>query len=82
VSYVGERVGVFMATPERQLYPSYTKGDLSAGVKYDTWTVGLFVNNVTDQRGILLGGLGAGVSPVAFFEIQPRTVGVNIGKTF
>ena len=83
VSYVGERAGEFAptATANRQSYPSYTKADLRAGAKYDSWTVNLSVNNVADQRGILAGGLGTGV-PFEFIVIQPRTVALSVVKRF
>jgi iron complex outermembrane receptor protein len=80
-SYVGDREGTFLSTPERQRFPSYTKTDLRAGIKYDTLTANLYVNNVTDQRGVIEGGLGY-VYPFAFVYIQPRTVGLSIAKTF
>jgi iron complex outermembrane recepter protein len=82
LSYVGDRLGVFSpATAQRQEFPSYAKTDLSAGIKYDTWSFDLFVNNVADKRGVLSGGLGA-IHPNAFTYIQPRTAGVSLSKTF
>jgi iron complex outermembrane recepter protein len=82
VSYVGNRESVFTASPERQNLPAYTKADLRAGVKYESWTVNLFVDNVADQRGLLSGGLGAAVNPLAFTYIQPREAGLSVAKTF
>jgi iron complex outermembrane recepter protein len=85
VAYVGNREGVFASTfatsTERQALPAYTKTDLRAGVKYDSWTANVFVNNLTDDRGVLAGGLGA-FPPFAFTYIQPRTIGLNVIKTF
>jgi iron complex outermembrane recepter protein len=85
VNYVGARQGVFAAyydvPPERQLFPAYAKTDLRGGLHYDSWTLNLFVNNVTDRRGLLYGGLGS-FDPSAFYYIQPRTVGVSMVKTF
>jgi outer membrane receptor protein involved in Fe transport len=76
VSYVGDRVGYFRAAPERQEYPSYTRTDLRAGLKYEAWMVNFFVNNATDERGVLAGGLDA--SPTyGFTHIVPRTLGLN-----
>lgn len=76
-SYVGDRDGLFVAAPPRQIYPAYTKTDLRAGVKYDSWTINLYANNVADRRGIL--------NTVDFFPneviyLQPRTVGLNVSK--
>ncbi|MBK7902544.1 MAG: TonB-dependent receptor [Proteobacteria bacterium] len=77
LSYVGDRVGYFRAAPERQEYPAYTKSDLRAGVRHDSWAVNFFVNNLTDKRGVLGGGLDA--SPTyGFTHIVPRTVGANL----
>jgi iron complex outermembrane recepter protein len=81
VSYVGDRVGEFQSDPQRQTYPSYTRTDLRAGIKYDSWTATLFVNNVADIRGQLAGGLGY-VPPFGLQYIQPRTVGLTLRKSF
>jgi hypothetical protein len=80
-SYVGDRLGEFTGTPQRQDLPAYTKTDLHAGVKYDSWTVNAFVNNVADRRGVLNGGLGQ-FPPFGFVEIQPRTVGLSASRSF
>jgi len=80
LSYVGERVGNFTAPPPdippRQDYSGYAKTDLHAGVNISSWTINLFVNNLTDRRGILFGGLGTVPNPAAFTYIQPRTAGM------
>ena len=82
---LGDRVGqfasVYLVPPERQDLPSYTKLDLRAGVDYGTWRVNLYVNNVTDKRGVLDGGLDL-IPTNAFIYIQPRTVGMSVSKTF
>lgn len=80
-SYIGDRVGTFIATPNREAYPAYTKVDLRAGVIYGSWRTDIYANNVGDSRGILGGGLGT-YPPFAFTYITPRMIGVNIQKTF
>ena len=82
-SYVGDRQGVFTAAASipRQYYPAYAKMDLRAGVKHESWTADLYVNNVADKRGELSGGVGQ-FPPFAFTYIQPRTVGISLGKNF
>jgi iron complex outermembrane recepter protein len=83
VSYMGDRLGGFtgFAITPRQNLPAYAKTDLRAGVKYNSWTVNLFANNVADRRGVLDGG--ADVIPAnAFFYIEPRTVGLSIARAF
>jgi outer membrane receptor protein involved in Fe transport len=85
LSYVGDRYGIFNsappAVPPRQYLPPYAKTDVRAGVKYETWTLNLYVNNVADKRGVLSGGLGT-LNPAAFNYIQPRTLGLSAVKTF
>ena len=80
-SYVGNRVGEFTGSPQRQDLPGYTKTDLRGGTKYDSWTVNVFVNNVADTRGVLNGGLGQ-FPPYGFVLIQPRTVGLSASRAF
>jgi len=81
VSYVGNRMGTFIATPNREYFPEYTKVDLRAGTRWNAWTAALLVNNVTNKRGVLGGGLGT-YPPYAFALLQPRTIGVNVAKSF
>ena len=81
VSYVGSREGIFVPSPQRQTFPGYTKTDLRAGVRYETWSANLFVNNLADRRGVLSGGIGALV-PTTFNLIAPRTIGVSLTKNF
>lgn len=81
LSYVGNRVGEFTTSPARQVYPAYTKADLRAGLAYHSVTATLFVNNLTDRRALLGGGLGS-FPPFAFTVIQPRTVGLTVSMTF
>ena len=84
VSYVGDRESSFLPTappPDRQNLPGYAQMDLRAGVKYESWTIGLFANNVANKRGLLGGGVG-GFSPTVFTLIQPRTIGLSLSKKF
>ena len=81
VSYVGNREGVFTATTARQTFPAYAKTDVRGGAIFGDWTANLFVNNVTDRRGLISGGIGA-LNPSLFTFIQPRTVGVSVSRAF
>lgn len=76
-AYVGDRLGRFTATT-RAVFPSYTRLDLTAGLKFDTWTATLFANNVADKRGMLATGLAPGTQ----VYIQPRTIGVSVSADF
>lgn len=83
VSYVGDRYGIFQraTTPARERFEAYTKIDASVGVTVREWDVNAFVNNVSDERGELWGGIGA-VPPFAYWYIQPRTFGLSISRDF
>jgi len=85
VSYVGDRkdvfASIFAATPARQDLPAYARTDLRGGLKRDTWSLNVFVTNLTDRRGLVTGGLGS-TNPIAYTYIQPRTGGISFTKTF
>jgi iron complex outermembrane receptor protein len=93
VNYTGDRLGTFIACaaptvtgacpvpPSRQDYPAFARTDLRANVQYGSWAWTFYANNVADIRGILSGG-GPYFIPYAFNIIQPRTVGLNLAKTF
>jgi outer membrane receptor protein involved in Fe transport len=83
VSYVGDRKGIFrpVSAPQRQDYPAYTKLDFRFRLLYEAWKADFYVNNVTDSRGLLSGGLGA-APPTGFTVIQPRTFGASITRDF
>jgi len=83
VSYVGGREGNFKgtSTEQRGNLAAYAKTDLRAGVRYESWTVNVFANNVTDKRGLIAGGSDA-IPPNAFIYIQPRTIGISVVKGF
>jgi outer membrane receptor protein involved in Fe transport len=81
VSYIGESLGIFQPTPSRQIFPAYTKLDLRAGINIRSWSATLYVNNVTDKRGLVGGGMDNTPSN-AFVYIQPQTIGFTVAKTF
>lgn len=89
VSYVDKRFTEFLTAPvapgeERQVLPTFTTTNLRASLKADAWSANLFLNNLTDRRG-LLGGFGATNynTPGYFAQVtQPRTVGLSIIRTF
>jgi iron complex outermembrane recepter protein len=81
VSYVGDRKGTFRSTAVRETFPSYTQLDFRLGATYDQWTVDLFVNNATDERGVLRSGLES-LRPTFLTYTQPRTLGMSITRTF
>jgi outer membrane receptor protein involved in Fe transport len=66
---------------QRQVFPGYAKTDLRAGLTYLSWRLNFYATNVTDRRGVIGGGIGTS-PPWGFMYIQPRVVGLSIGKTF
>jgi outer membrane receptor protein involved in Fe transport len=52
---------------------------LRAGAKHGDWNVDAYVNNLTNRRGLLNGGVFPGF---AYIYIQPRTVGLSVKKSF
>ena len=83
LAYVGAREGEFPApTQPRVRFPAYAKTDLRTGIRFESWTANLFVNNAADRRGIVGGGTAYfGTGYVANY-IQPRTVGLSLTKLF
>jgi iron complex outermembrane receptor protein len=88
VTYVGDRKGEFIGTEDtaslRQTYPAYAQVDLNSGVRFDDWKVNLFVQNVTDKRGINGGGYynQSNWNQDWFNYIRPRTIGLSLQRTF
>ena len=80
-SFVGDRVGNFQGSALRQDYPAYTRTDLHAGVESGAWVTSVYVNNLTNRLGIIGGGIDA-VPLNSFTYIQPRTIGLNVTRTF
>jgi iron complex outermembrane receptor protein len=78
-SYVDAREDVFVSAPPRLEFPPYTKADLHAGFKSDNWSTNVYVNNVTDTRGVLD---RLQFTPQAYIYLTPRTVGVSVSRTF
>ena len=82
LSYVGDREDAFSSVSlQRQYLPGYAKLDLRAGTTYDSWTLNLYINNVTNKYGLISGGVGNQI-PYSFYYIQPRTVGLSVAKKF
>jgi hypothetical protein len=54
---------------------------LNAGLTVGSWNLALFVNNLTDRRAAIAGGLGE-PNPLAFTYINPRSVGMNVAYKY
>lgn len=82
-SYVGGRLGDFRAEAQtRQDFPAYAKLDLHGGLRRSLWTLTVYANNIADRRGELGGGLDYAPNPKLFYFIQPRTIGLSVGRSF
>lgn len=88
VTYVGDRRGEFIGTPDqaslRQTYPAYALVDLNAGLEVGSLKANLFVQNVLDRQGLNGGGYynQTNWNPDWFNVTRPRTIGVNLDWSF
>lgn len=81
VSYVGDRKGDFPASAllTRPAFPEYVKVDLRLGLTSGPWNANVFVNNLADRRGVLFANPN---TSFAISNIQPRTIGVALSRSF
>jgi outer membrane receptor protein involved in Fe transport len=79
-SYVGAREDIFPSAfgETRGHFPAYWKTDLSAGLSKGPWEVDAYVNNVTNERGLLSGSLPANAIQI----ITPVNAGVSVRRRF
>jgi iron complex outermembrane recepter protein len=82
MNFVGERLGQFISDPTREVYPAYNRADLYTRLTQGSWSFDLFVNNVSDSRGILWGDVRGGGGVATRFPIQPRTFGLSLTRAF
>lgn len=84
LSYVGAREAEFVSSPTqpRLSFPGYAQLDLRAGERLDSWSFNLFVNNVSDKKGLVGGGVGDAEAPYYATYIQPLTFGLSLTRTF
>lgn len=82
VSYVGARKANFSASAdqERLELPHYVLANVRLGVRYDSWDLNLYANNLADKRGAL--SMAQAGPRIGANFIQPRTVGVSLAKDF
>jgi outer membrane receptor protein involved in Fe transport len=86
IGHTGARTVSFAAsagTPNYQL-PAYTTLDLNAGTTLAGFDLGVYVRNITDERGQIsaytqFAGLGV---PVSVNFIRPRTIGLTLSRSF
>ena len=75
VSYVGQRP---YGIGTNVVFPAYAQTNVHTGIRYETWTVNLYANNLTDRRGYI----GQDINPASRYYITPRTVGISVIDTF
>lgn len=63
------------------VYPSYTVLNLSAGASKGAWDIGLWINNLADERAII-SNQAAGILGNRVISRQPRTAGINVSYKF
>lgn len=85
--YVGARTGEFQsaATPPRFRFPAYTTVNVHTGARYRAWQVNLFLNNVTNTRGIVYGEVNTYFGNTSGYDAiitQPRTIGLSVSREF
>ena len=64
--------------------PGYVMGDLQAGIEISGWEVGAFMRNLADKRALSGAdtALTAFGGPLRVTTVQPRTIGMNVTRTF
>jgi iron complex outermembrane recepter protein len=83
LNYVGGRYGEFpRGFNERLYFPAYATLNLTSGVRFNSWSVELYLNNTTNRRGVTGGGPAGSTEGNGIFYVQPRTAGLSIEKTF
>jgi iron complex outermembrane receptor protein len=87
IRHVGQRNAGFDA-PDTSVpnfvMAAYTLADLQLGVEIGGWQVGAFVRNLADKRALSGAdtALTAFGGPLRATPVQPRTIGMNLGRAF
>ncbi len=90
VNYTGERFTSIAAglgavvsplvEDDRFVLPDYTQVDLNVGVQTDQWSATLFVDNLTDTRGLLFATANDGI--IRGIPTRPRTIGLRFNFNY
>ena len=88
VNHVGARWAA-LRSDQRDILgrmPAYTVADFSIGLRRDSWTAELYLNNALDERGNLnrFAQCSPGTCGAITYQIvnQPRTLGIKFGQKF
>jgi outer membrane receptor protein involved in Fe transport len=60
--------------------PAFSTADASVGLSRDAWTAQIYVNNLTDERGIVFSSYNQWIKMDT--PIRPRTAGLRFGYKF
>jgi outer membrane receptor protein involved in Fe transport len=74
--YIGRRNTEFPGAPANIAVAAYDVLDVSAGLSFDDWDVGLYIRNATDAKEFIANSIAG---PVI---LQPRTIGLSLDKSF
>lgn len=81
VSYRGSENSYFASNAFNIPLRPYTLLNVRAGVSKGPWSANLFVHNLTDDRA-QVSAINSTQDPDALLTVQPRTVGMNVTRTF
>ncbi|MBS0577701.1 MAG: TonB-dependent receptor [Proteobacteria bacterium] len=82
VTYRGSTEAYFRSNSLYNLsLPAYTLVDLRLGVINGPWTANVFVRNLTDERA-QVSAINSSQDPHGLLTVQPRTIGINLTRTF
>jgi len=83
VSYTGDSWSD-LETAIRLKQDAYTLVNLSTGIETDTWSLDLFINNVTDERAQIdrFDPGYASLRDTRTVTNRPRSIGIRFGQKF
>lgn len=83
-TFLGDRLSAFVASGTAIRLPDFETTDFSAGISFDRFDLGIYVRNITDERGVL-GALPPdvpGLFPANATYVRPRTIGATVSVEF
>ena len=81
MGYRGSVNSYFASNANNIPLDGYTLLNLRAGLMTGAWRINLFARNVTNERAQVSASNVAG-QPIALITVRPRTIGMNLTRTF
>jgi iron complex outermembrane recepter protein len=81
IDYRGATNSYFVSNIYNIPLSAYTLANLRAGVSTGPWTVNLFARNVGNERA-QISAINSLQDPEALLTVRPRTIGMNVTRTF